>query len=74
MMCRSLWHTPEAAVFADGELVYRGRIDDRFVDFGKTRAAATTHDLAFALQAILDGRPVPESRTRAVGCFIPELK
>ena len=66
--------TPEAAVFVDGELVYRGRIDNRFVDFGKTRAAATTHDLAGALEAILDGRPVPESRTRAVGCFIPDRK
>ena len=66
--------TPEAGVFVDGELVYLGRIDNRFVDFGKTRAAATTHDLADALQAILDGRPVSESRTRAVGCFIPDLK
>ena len=66
--------TPEAAVFADGEWVYLGRIDNRFVDFGKTRAAATTHDLAGALEAILDGRPVPASRTPAVGCFIPDLK
>ncbi len=66
--------TPEAAVFADGELVYLGRIDNRFVDFGKTRAAPTKHDLAGALEAILDGRPVPEPRTRAVGCFIPDLK
>ena len=61
-------------MFAGRELVYLGRIDDRYVDFGKTRAAATTHDLAGALEAILDGRPVPESRTRAIGCFIPELK
>lgn len=66
--------TPEAAVFAAGEMVYLGRIDDRFVAFGKTRAAATSHDLADALQAVLDGIPVPESRTRAIGCFIPELK
>jgi len=66
--------TPEAAVFADGDLAYLGRIDNRFVDFGKTRAAATTHDLAGALEAILEGRPVPESRTAAVGCFIPDLE
>ncbi len=66
--------TPEAAVFADGKLVYLGRIDNRFVDFGKTRAAATKHDLADALVAILDGRPVPEPRTPAIGCFISDLK
>ena len=66
--------TPEAAVFVDGELLYRGRIDDRFVDFGKSRASATTHDLADALEAIIEGQPVPEPRTRAVGCFIPDLE
>ena len=30
---------PEAAVFAGGRLVYHGRIDDRFVDFGIDRPA-----------------------------------
>jgi len=67
--------TPEAVVFKGSEdLVYRGRIDDRFVDFGKTRAAATTHDLEDALEAVLDGRPVPHPRTRAVGCYIPDRR
>jgi len=33
--------TPEAAVFmVDGHEVYRGRIDDRYVDFGKRAARA----------------------------------
>ena len=67
--------TPEAAVFSPaGDLVYRGRIDDRFVDFGKTRAAATRHDLVDAITATLEGRPVERPRTRAVGCFIPKLE
>ena len=66
--------TPEAAVFSSGgELVYRGRIDDRFVAFGKARAAATRHDLVDAITATLEGRPVETPRTRAVGCFIPAL-
>jgi len=66
--------TPEVAVFTPaGELVYRGRIDDRFVDFGKARAAATRHDLVDAIDATLEGRPVETPRTRAVGCFIPAL-
>jgi hypothetical protein len=67
--------TPEAAVYsADGRLVYRGRIDDRYVDFGKTRARATRHDLEDAIEATLSGRPVPNPRTEAVGCFIADLR
>ena len=67
--------TPEAAVYTpDNRLVYRGRIDDWYVDFGKPRAAATTHDLEDALEAVLGGRPVAGARTTAVGCFIGDLK
>jgi hypothetical protein len=63
--------TPEAAVFAsDGREVYRGRIDDRYVDFGKERPAPTQRDLEQALEAILSGKPVLSSRTTAVGCYI----
>src|SRR5207247_4098939 len=43
--------TPEAAVVADGRVVYHGRIDDRYVDLGLERPAPTTHDLADALTA-----------------------
>ena len=70
--------TPEAALFVPGpagaRMVYRGRIDDRYVDFGLTRPAATVHDLEGALGAVLEGRPVPVRETTAVGCFIPELR
>jgi len=67
--------TPEAAVFVPGwEMVYRGRIDNRYVDFGKTRARATQHDLQEALEAALAGKPVPNPRTEAVGCFIADLR
>ena len=44
--------TPEAAVYAGGRVVYRGRIDDRHVDLGVDRPAATTRDLADALSAV----------------------
>src|SRR5882762_6125712 len=41
--------TPETAVFnAKGQLVYHGRIDNLFEDFGHTRKQATTHELADA--------------------------
>lgn len=67
--------TPEAAVFdAEQALVYCGRIDDRFVAFGKERATATTRDLRNVLEAVLAGKAVEFSRTKAVGCFIADLK
>ena len=64
--------TPEAAVFVAGRRVYRGRIDNRFVAFGKTRPAPTVHDLEAALEAILQGKPVASETTTAIGCYIPE--
>jgi hypothetical protein len=64
--------TPEVAVFdASGRQVYRGRIDDRYVDFGKTRPEPTVRDLRDALTAVLEGRTVEVATTKAVGCFIP---
>jgi hypothetical protein len=63
--------TPEAAVFStEGHEVYRGRIDDRYVDFGKERPAPTTHDLDEVLKRVIGGRPVAKSVTRAIGCYI----
>jgi len=66
--------TPEAALFRGPRMLYRGRIDDRFVDFGKTRAAPSRRDLRDALDAALSGEDVPAPRTRAVGCFIGDLR
>lgn len=60
---------PEAFVLdADGRLVYRGRIDDRFVEPGKLRPRIDRHDLLDALEAVARGEPVREARTAAVGC------
>lgn len=62
---------PEAAVLSPkGELLYRGRIDDLYLDFGKKRAQPINHDLKNALNAVLASRPVPVARTQAVGCYI----
>jgi thiol-disulfide isomerase/thioredoxin len=67
--------TPEAAVFAregrEVHLAYRGRIDDWYEDFGRSRAAPTTHELKDALDAVLAGREPAVPRTTAIGCFIP---
>jgi thiol-disulfide isomerase/thioredoxin len=67
--------TPEAAVFnGKGELVYHGRIDNWYKDFGHARSAPTTHELDEAIQAALNSaRPVPAS-VGGVGCYISDLQ
>lgn len=67
--------TPEAVVFdASQKITYRGRIDNLYTDFGKSRDEATTHDLADALTATLAGETVAEPETQAVGCYISDLE
>ena len=65
--------TPEVAVMKDGRMLYRGRIDDRYIEFGKDRPQPTVRDLERSLEAILAGKPVPVAETRAVGCILAEL-
>jgi hypothetical protein len=63
--------TPQAALFGpDGRIRYRGRIDNRYEAFGKTRRVVTEHDLRDAIEALLDGRPVATAETPAFGCYI----
>ncbi|MCI0418062.1 MAG: redoxin domain-containing protein [Acidobacteria bacterium] len=66
--------TPEAAVFVRGQLVYRGRVDDRYVDIGTARPAATRHDLEDVLAAVAAGKSVRQRETKAVGCAIENLQ
>ena len=65
--------TPEAAIYAGGKLMYRGRIDNRYVELGVERPAATQRDLADALAAVLAGKAVAAATTQAVGCFISDF-
>jgi len=66
--------TPEAAVYVPGKgWVYHGRIDDRYLELGKARPAATHEDLQEALDAVLAGTPLKVSSTRAIGCSISAL-
>jgi cytochrome oxidase Cu insertion factor (SCO1/SenC/PrrC family) len=67
--------TPEAVVFnADWQIKYRGRINDEYVEVGKMRTSSIRHDLQDAIEATLAGRPPAESVTRAVGCYIGDLR
>jgi len=64
--------TPEVAVFdPDRRMIYRGRIDDRYVSFGVARRAPRTRDLHDRLIRIAAGESLAFSETRAVGCYIP---
>jgi thiol-disulfide isomerase/thioredoxin len=67
--------TPEAAVFdANRRLVYHGRIDNLYEDFGHARKTATTHELADAIEAAIAGKTPGEKATHAVGCYISDLE
>jgi len=65
--------TPEVAVMRGSTILYRGRIDDRYVDFGKDRPAPTERDLDDALTAIAAGKPVAVRETQAIGCYLTDL-
>ena len=65
--------TPEVAVMRGTQLLYRGRIDDRYVELGRERPKATQHDLENALDAVIAGKPVVQRETQAIGCFLPDL-
>lgn len=59
--------TPECFVFDEKRVLrYRGRVDDNYRD----PTLATQHDLANAIEAILNGMNVPIPLTPALGCSI----
>jgi peroxiredoxin len=61
--------TPEAVVLLpDGQVVYRGRIDDRYAPDGAHRPLARVHDLECALEAILHNDMPVVLGTTAYGC------
>ena len=62
---------PEAAVFSPaGELLYRGRIDDRAVRPGTTKPVPHQHDLRLALESVIAGKQPEPKFTKAVGCYL----
>ncbi len=69
--------TPEVAVYhrsANGlyELVYLGRIDDQYQNFGKWRREPHRKELEEVLDALVEGETVALRKTRAIGCYIGE--
>ena len=73
VLCKKLGATvtPEAFVIGEGGAVlYKGRIDDKWVGYMKSRAEPTARDLRAALEAVRTGRAVPTMEAEAVGCPI----
>ena len=67
--------TPEVAVFDhDRHLVYHGRIDNWYVEFGRPRPAPTTHELENAIDSALAGKSMTPSGVKGVGCYISDLE
>jgi hypothetical protein len=63
--------TPSVAIVNHaGDVVYRGRIDNKYETIGRQRRVVSEHDLLLALDAITAGRPVGRATTNAVGCTI----
>jgi thiol-disulfide isomerase/thioredoxin len=63
--------TPETVVVDhQGAVRYRGRIDNFYVAFGRSRQVVTVHDLRDALDALGAGRPVATPATEPIGCYI----
>ena len=66
--------TPEAVVLdATNKKIYQGRIDNLYFKLGRKRFRPTEHDLAEALKALLEGKPIKRAKTTAIGCYIPPL-
>jgi len=67
--------TPEVAVFDQRQhLVYDGRIDDWYIDLGRSRPAPTTHELEDAIRVAVSGNTLAHSEVRGVGCYISDLE
>jgi hypothetical protein len=64
--------TPTAVVVSPaGVVLYRGRIDNRYIDFGRYRDSGIESDLRRALDAVAAGKPVANRFTRSIGCALP---
>jgi hypothetical protein len=67
--------TPEVAVFdVHRRLVYHGRIDDLYEDFGRARKAPTTHELEEAISAAMRGEKLQVDSVPSIGCYISDLE
>lgn len=64
--------SPEVFVIdSSGRLKYKGQIDNWFFALGKKRQVITQNYLVDALNAIVNGKPILQKETKAIGCYLP---
>ena len=56
------------SIDASGTIRYHGRIDDTFAALGKLNQVVKSHDLADAIDAILQGKTIAQEQTEPIGC------
>ena len=67
--------TPTTAILSPKrEVLYRGRIDNRYPELGQYRESGVKPDLQLALDAVLSNRPVAEPVTKSIGCQLPPAR
>lgn len=67
-------HVPEAFVVSpEGEVLYRGAIDNAYVALGRRRATVDQRYLQDALRFVTTGKVLPVRQTQPVGCLIPKI-
>jgi len=66
-------HVPEAFVLKpDGDVAYRGRINDWYQAPGKPRAVIQHHELRDAIAAVRAGKTPPRLFAQPVGCYFED--
>jgi hypothetical protein len=66
-------HTPQVFLMTpQGDIVYRGRIDDRHVGLGQQTVTVRRQYLADALKAVTGGKAILTAETEPIGCLIEE--
>lgn len=61
---------PQSFVVRNGNVIYSGRIDDRYESIGRRRTVIKSNDLEIALSAADHGATPAVKHTTPIGCFL----
>ncbi|MDF1694992.1 MAG: redoxin domain-containing protein [Saprospiraceae bacterium] len=64
--------TPEVILYdhEQNQILYQGRIDNKFFKLGRRRNVVTEHDLKNAIENRLNDLPIEKKYVEAIGCYI----
>jgi hypothetical protein len=71
-LCKTLGAdvTPQALIFKDKKLKYKGAIDDRFQELGASKRSSSINYVENALISLKNNDSKFQAETKSVGCFI----